>query len=1716
MKKNIFAALIFTGFLFASCSNLFENFVNDDGSPKSGDSSLTQSDSATSYKPGSDVTTVESNDSPEAYYEFTDSANEFLNTELSSGIVVIKASMENYNQISFSADVNTYEIGYEVEDSDQTLYSSPVYLNGYDDPVIIKTFKNDKNAIVKYSAVQTRTTNLEPMTSGSSTFINPETETFVELDSYEDVPFSVDSDEEGQPLLFEYLPYGTTLVTVTITADDDYYSNEYQIILNKKHLLTSLVLPEEGSEEKTELTSGLVALKESDNYVENTIEYEDGVLYYEVGSADDVEALLSDYDENIYVKAIPASSKASVSWSAKKLAEPVYKYEYYKTTSTTVVTTDSDGMLLSGPDTSSETVKLSYEAEAGSSSETTEVENDDGSTTTTTVTTTIRKNIVGLDHMEELSESIDLTESSVFAVENQNTDRVRRMELPYGLTEVKAVVSQYDLKEDIYAEYTIRFSKVQFSVSESSDDSDDEETSIEDDTSKLEDLTVTNKELVDDNGESVDKETESVSSFTFDKDVTTYTLVVDEETDEIVINPTLTENESMTDPVSTTKNAVLQCEDTSVPLQGGLQTITFTVTEEGCESRTYTIYVYKIIGNTKLSGIYYASYDAIADTITKQEMSVNAYSTGLSAMSPSAVKSSNGGSIDSPLVYKIYARADAACDVSSIYFNIVPDDIHTHVYYSTDIDDDSAWSEAYLGSEEVTFAEETENASSVTAASYRFNLELLNDGETAESDLWIKTESRPYNHAATDGSISLYSDVTYHKIEVYKPGSDNKKINYLNAAKIGEDKSAEEKIYTYQTSSDVQYYIPESIPQKELGSDYDVLKLAFRLSDRADSDNNKKVTYSAVNTRSSDTCGIPNTEFTGYAADTEEGRQEITAQSNGLYIISLGENAVENIEQTVESSTETRTALDGEVSGSTTEVSVTEEKEDGKIISSTKKTVITDTVVSDGNASVTVTTYTQVTEYTFKDFPMGTTQVKIYVDDELAQTLTYTKPDRDTFELDNTPSSLTGLSGSYQYKNGIFYINNDVESISLSVKMHQKNQSLYVNSYEKVSGLNGAEESETFANSLVTFAQVDATREWTSEISAIPVGTSVVTYGVSNANGELKDKAFTVTIVRAADEESRLRTFTLSEYALLSEDTYSESASDLFKQGSGFTWSDSGTYLYEEDSVSYYYNIYEKTIPTAKYNAFLQTVSEDSSLEAELYASNQANLGKDAIISALQNKTESDLFEESEDSQTAEDADKWQFITEATVTNADNYQSAAFDDWIISEEDYAFYLIHAKVTSADGSNIHHYYLIMSVELDDAAELSVNVNQYASSSSTEADSEGELTEGEINSSDSTDGSLTVTDKNSTFATDLNRTGKIIISAAKNETAHWYCEPEVYLYNVETEIETSLDDSYYLIDAENQTVEISSAIYEDDDIPGNEIHVKYGIISQNRLNLLYHTAKIFVSTFQTITTYNSWSKTEEYSYTLAATEKQNQLAFRYGSKITDNNHPAVTNELIDDGGIDVIASKDYGVNWAATSYNFSGLHYVVEVDGVMYLAKLEGDADDETKANATAFYKIEKNNGLYEVNVLADGESPDLTLTVAACVQYDGETPYLSITSETSSQSSVKLGLVMDTLVADEADATDSSADCVTITATNNGFEMEGDGYKFSLLLKNALGVTDVDGFWYGSYRDGLELSYFENVFNAEAECTSQTDDSALSFFWNLEAGTNAKSIRLSVE
>ncbi len=448
--KNIKYCAFILAFIFiqTSCSNLFESFLNSDGSLKSGDTRVTEAStgSTTSSTSDSSGTTdnVVANESPEAYYSNEDE-NESTNTEVSAGIVVIKSSKPSYNQIYYTSTVHDYEIGYSSADgyssieyaSDGTTlkevnyafldsqknareYSSSVYLNGEDDPVTIKVFKNDSNATVKYEAIQTRTTNIANG-SLSTTFLEEGTEVFIDLDEQDqpDVSFTHDSESDGNPLVFTSLPYGTTRVNITIVADDDYYTDTYSILLNKRHILTSLMEAEENSETKTTLTTGFVVLKESDGYNTNQITYTEGQTDYFVGSVGDSDnancittsstpalpeglealssytlngsyVLLTSDDETTYVKAIPDDKDATVTWTAVQIAEPVYTYEYYKTVTTTIVKVDANGTLLDGyPSVFSETTEVSSVEEE--TCITTEETDSSGNTVTTTVTATTRK-----------------------------------------------------------------------------------------------------------------------------------------------------------------------------------------------------------------------------------------------------------------------------------------------------------------------------------------------------------------------------------------------------------------------------------------------------------------------------------------------------------------------------------------------------------------------------------------------------------------------------------------------------------------------------------------------------------------------------------------------------------------------------------------------------------------------------------------------------------------------------------------------------------------------------------------------------------------------------------------------------------------------------------------------------------------------------------------------------------------------------------------------------------------------------------------------------------------------------------------------------------------------------------------------------------------------------------------------------------------------------
>ena len=528
-----------------SCSNLFDDFLNEDGSIKSGDTRLTAIDPGQSQlnpdensaSAGDDnkyeITEpvpapkpqITPNAKPEEYFS-SDEDFEIKNTVIDSGIVVLKSGRENYNQIIYDAAQHKYEIGYDKNEAcsdgvkEARKHSSPVFLTAYDDPVTVKAFKNDSKAKITYSAFQTRTTNVSDG-SWTSSYIAEGSEVFVDLQeaAQRKVDFT-QAGGEGEPIVFENLPYGTTCVKITITADDAYYSDSYTVLLNKKHILTSLVTQEDGNAAKTDLTTGLVVLKESDGFNKNQISYVPSVKDYET-------SILTSKDNTLYLKAVPSDKKATVSWSAAYTAKPVYKYEYYQTVTKTVVKVDANGKLIEGPKTTKETKKVASDSENSNNIE--EVAASDGSITTTTTSTVTRKTIVGLDKMEEVTPE-DIS-SILLPVENQNSDRVRLTSLPYGVTKVTVRVSSYDKTNPLEDIYTITLPRVQFYSSEESSENtsssgSEQSPACEDDTSKLEDLSVTNLETIDDDGNKTKIETQAAVNFTFDKEETIYSVVL--------------------------------------------------------------------------------------------------------------------------------------------------------------------------------------------------------------------------------------------------------------------------------------------------------------------------------------------------------------------------------------------------------------------------------------------------------------------------------------------------------------------------------------------------------------------------------------------------------------------------------------------------------------------------------------------------------------------------------------------------------------------------------------------------------------------------------------------------------------------------------------------------------------------------------------------------------------------------------------------------------------------------------------------------------------------------------------------------------------------------------------------------------------------------------------------------------------------------------------
>ena len=1594
-----------------SCSNLFDDFLNEDGSIKSGDTRLTAinpgqsqlNPDENSASAGDDnkyeITEpapapkpqITPNAKPEEYFS-SDEDFEIKNTVIDSGIVVLKSGRENYNQIIYDAAQHEYEIGYDKNEAcsdgvkDARKHSSPVFLTAYDDPVTVKAFKNDSKAKITYSAFQTRTTNVSDG-SWTSSYIAEGSEVFVDLQeaAQRKVDFT-QAGGEGDPIVFENLPYGTTCVKITITADDAYYSDSYTVCLNKKHILTSLVTQEEGNAAKTDLTTGLVVLKESDGFNNNQISYEPSVKNY-------TTANLTSKDNTVYLKAVPSDKKATVSWSASYTAKPVYKYEYYQTVTKTVVKVDANGKLIEGPKTTKETKKV--DPDSGNSSNIEEVTASDGSITTTTTSTVTRKTIVGLDKMEEI-EAEDIS-SILLPVENQNSDRVRLTSLPYGVTKVTVRVSSYDKTNPLEDIYTITLPRVQFYSSEESSENtsssgSEQSPACEDDTSKLEDLSVTNLETIDDDGNKTKIETQAAVNFTFDKEETIYSVVVDEDTDVMIINPTLSENESMSNPLSKTKYSELKSNDYSVNLLGGLQVITFTVTEEGCQPRTYTIYAYKQSGNTILESIEYSSYDCVAGEWTEQSMASANYEAGLTSMSPSAVSLDNGAvNSNQARTYRLNVRADNACDVSKMKFSVKPYDSHTHIYYYVGNEcpaaDSSLWGNGYLANQ----------------SSNEKLFELNNDGSAALTSLWLKTVSRPYYHSGdfdstSAASVSPRSDVTYHKIEISKPGRENAAFKELLIKTVNE---INKEVTLYSDLDDAEKngvtHTAGSIV-KDIATDVDVAKIYFRLADKSDENDLKNIKFTVENTRKSSTNTTPNsafkmtpakeTEFTGGYFENIDGKI--------YYVIILGQI----------------------------------ESESGDVL----------------------------TGRTSNDLPMGETKIRIYTNEKLSGTITLNKPDLDCHTLTAKPAIGSGSSygvSTTSYYDTVYYLNKNTASVVLTMNTTQKNEKIEVLSYTKTADQNGLQASESYSIGDENYIMLSHSgnvpyTQWTSEVKKIPVGTSVVVYRVTNADATNYTNC-KVTFVRAEDTETRLQSYSVTGPGK--------------ENISGFSWSDSGMSAGEKS----YVNNFTLKAGTGKYTVTARPMNDNEKVEVSVY-------GRTAEITALTGS--GNVYDLS--------SAEWASNIISTEKASSKDPTYTFD----VGSNYRYILVRALVTNGSGSYMHYYDTLITVNLETSAGIKVTGKQYNNSSKSDFDS--------------FDFSSTETAK---AATNINSNGDIQIDVQKSEKAVWiegYPEVTVESENITGRVS---------VDA-NKNIVIPYSVYKE--YTGKTLTITYSARAELTSVIESRSYNIKISELKTVTSYSSKTVTNNYTYVLPSSSDKKQLAFRFGSQINDEGTNWIytaTDKGSKTGGVDIVGSLNYGSSWGATSYNFSGLHYLVQKGNDIYLAKLEADNSDNKKAKADIFYLLNVSKKTLEEKSASE---LGISLSVNAEVCYNGDTPYLLLKANVSGAD--KLGVIMDTLVAPEDKATNSTADSVSIEETNNGFSMAGDGYKFSVFLKNALGVDDVSRFWYGAYTDNSgALGYLNTVFKQSASGPASGVDSAISFSWDLPyTGQTSKSFRVTIE
>lgn len=711
-----------------------------------------------------------------------------------------------------------------------------------------------------------------------------------------------------------------------------------------------------------------------------------------------------------------------------------------------------------------------------------------------------------------------------------------------------------------------------------------------------------------------------------------------------------------------------------------------------------------------------------------------------------------------------------------------------------------------------------------------------------------------------------------------------------------------------------------------------------------------------------------------------------------------------------------------------------------------------------------------------KDLPNGTTSVTI-----CGVTYTFVKPDLKTTSYSVSGWSGTGGGVDYKSRTNYIYVENSVESVVLSLAVTQQNATVEIASVTQTAGANesviadGEKQNASYAvlhkdatDSVVsnawkvsignaTYSADGYTRtqpETVSETSTkLPVGTTTVVLNVLN-NGT--SKGYTYYIVRADDSEARLKTLTLT----------SPSASTALAPAS-FDWSSSA----ESDTYV--------LLPTA------YTLDKGSITLTAKSVSENAKISVTKSRSAYSKLT------------SVSDASDWE--TETEVENKGT-NTAFSGNYEITKSDTGTLLFTITVTAGNNTDKHVYYLLAYVEADTTATLTaLSIVQRGSSDSY------------TNTILANSFKSETLDYSGLYA-NLNYTGDIVVTPTVYEKAS-ISEASAVLLSSETEQEKSLatlTESDYEAGVsfdESAVLTIPASYYQS--VLGRTIKISYSVQAQDAsIEPVVYTAEITIPSLTTITETGTYEYSSEYSYVLPATDASSLVAYRFGSVIAD------TSTFLGSsgncfGGIDIIGTSDSST-WYESSFGQSGFQLVMNVDNSDYWVELDKNGQ------ATAFYTVDFTNKKVTQLTADEVTTLGIALSVIPSFQYEGDTPYLSLTFDVTNSSgkTVKLGASIDTLVGTVADSTKAANDSVTVEETDNGFVMLGNDYKFTVVLKNAYGVDDVSRLWYGAY-DSTNFSHMKVFENASGSLPSRTD-SAASFSWDLGSNTSySKTIRINM-